>query len=738
MTTANDPKEKLTDMISAVRPATRLTRSLSIERYLPLLVAVGIVLALAVTAGLTRLYRISEIPPGIINDEGANGVDALRVLQGEHAVFFAEKASGREAMAIYAIALATRLLGPSLLAFHLPAALASVVTVFAVFWLGLLLFGKDEESGDSSIWRGLTVAGIGAGLLAASIGQTFLARGGFRANFLPLILSLSLALMWYAWSRTGPRNRNMGWVVLAGACVGLLPYTYIPARFTPFLFFILGLSFLIPFGPAAMGRVRAEWLKAGVFVAAAGLVAAPILIYFLLHPEDFFFRSLEISLSRDGSHSEMGTFLNNVVDYLLVFGVRGDRNWEYNFAGMPLLNAWQAIFFWTGVGVALWRWRRRPSYRLLLIWLGVMILPAMFTYNRGNGPNTLRIIGAAPAAYLLVGVGMWETVRLLNARFPRLKKTFPATLVGALVIGLVLVQGMFSYRIYFNEWRGTPAYYAAADAELAEAARVLNLQSSPADTVYLIPYSLSNGHYGFDYLYQGTAPAHVIHATTTHLPQKLESTLAGHEDVSIVKVVDWNDDLDWIGGGEEHTIALLNRYGTLLDSEEYQFFQIHSYSEMSFNRNWTFYDQLGPPSVHYDGGISLQGFAMGQGETQLSTQQTVDLGQQRSFWIAMQWQIAPELETEYAISLRLHSKEEGGVYQKDIVLLNTNRSRTDRWAPEKPVETLIHIKIPDDLESGQYELRLVVYDYETLKPTVELGVWEAETVLTTLQISLIQ
>ncbi len=36
---------------------------------------------------------------------------------------------------------------------------------------------------------------------------------------------------------------------------------------------------------------------------------------------------------------------------------------------------------------------------------------------------------------------------------------------------------------------------------------------------------------------------------------------------------------------------------------------------------------------------------------------------------------------------------------------------------------------------GDYELRLVVYDFETLKPAVELGVWEPETVLTSLQLS---
>jgi len=708
-----------------------LAQSQGKDRILVPLVAVGIVIALTAVVVMTRLYRLSEVPPGIINDEGANGVDALQVLQGQHHIFFAEKASGREPLAIYATALATHFLGPSLLAFHLPPALAGAGAVFAVFWLGLLLFGSDEQGGRPRPWRGLTVAGIGAGVMAASIGQTFLARGGFRANFLPLILALSLALLWRSWGHTGRRNSSWWGLALAGACAGLLLYTYIPARFAPFLFLLLGLSFLIPFGDAAKARVKAEWPRACVFVAAAGLVAAPILTYFILHPDDFFFRSREISLSLDSRRTQLGAFLNNVVDYLLIFGVAGDPNENYNFAGKPLLSPWEALFFWAGVGMSLWRWRRRPPHRLLLIWLGVMLLPAMLSYNRGHGPNALRIIGAAPAAYLLVGVGVWETARLLKGRISFQNATAAAA-VGLLVPCVILVQGAFAYRTYFYEWVGTPNYYAAADAEIADAAHVLNQQPSDARSVYLIPYHLSNGHYGFDYLYRGEAPAHVIHSTMTHLPQKIESILASNEEVASVKVVDWNDELGWTGGGEEFTVALLEKYGTYLGSQQHTFLQVHTFSDVALDRSWTFYESLGPPSVDYDGGISLLGIALGQGDTQLAAQPQINLGPERTFWLAMRWQTAPGLDTEFAVSLRLHDSEGGGVYQRDIVLLDPNYSRTNNWPPEQPVETLYHMEVPPDLKPGEYELRLIVYDYESLKPTVELGVWEPEVVIADL------
>ena len=84
------------------------------------------------------LYRLDELPPGINQDEGAHGVDALRVLEGEHAVFFTGH-GGREGMVVYAVALATALIGRTLLATHLPGALAS-----AVDGLRRLLAGLDS------------------------------------------------------------------------------------------------------------------------------------------------------------------------------------------------------------------------------------------------------------------------------------------------------------------------------------------------------------------------------------------------------------------------------------------------------------------------------------------------------------------------------------------------------------------------------------------------------------------
>ncbi len=701
------------------------------------LVTAGILIALALAVVVLRLQRLTDFPQGIQSDEGPDGVYALQVLEGEHAVFFPEAASGREWMGVYTIALTTSFLGRTLLAFRLPTALASAGTVFAVFWLGRLLFGRDEN-GQATPWRGLLIGGVGAGLLAVSLGQTIIGRASLRANFLPLFLALCFALLWWGWRPAG-EQRSWRRIALAGVCAGLLPYTYIPSRFTPFLFLFFGLSFLWPLRAVTRERVRAELPWAAIFIGVAGLVAAPILIYFALNPEHFFIRSREVWVLRESQGTALGAFLNNTWEHLLAFGFHGDLRERYNFAGRPMLNPWEAFFFWYGVGMAVWRWQRRPAYRLLLLWLAVLLAPAMLAIDFGLGPNTLRMIGAAPAVYLLIGVGIWETYCLLRerlglSRILRVDGSSAALVLGAAVSGVVVIQGVNTYRTYFQQWAVTPAFYLAYHGEWANAAHELNAQPASANMVYLIPYRFDE-HYGFEYLYQGEAPAHVVRANRPDLARRVETLLGATGEVSSVKVLDWKEDLTWSGEGDENLVALLGKFGRYSGSEEFSNFRLYTYTDIDLERSWTFYEYLEPLTVPYDGGIDLRGLAVGEGEEQLSSQQLIELGEARSMWVALQWQTTPGLETDYAISLRLHNSEGEKSFQKDYVLGDSTFARTRHWAAGEAVDTLFHLDFGVDLRPGEYELRLIVYSTETNIPTVEIGVWEPEMVLARLRLA---
>ena len=700
------------------------------ERLNVILVTVGILLVLALAVGLLRFHRLSELPLALHNDEGAHGINALQVLQGEHAAFFPEN-HGREGLIVYAIALSISLLGRTELAIRVPTALASAGSVFVLFWLGQVLFGRDEETGQATPWRGMWIGGVGAALLAVSLGQTIIGRSAMRGNFLPMLLSLSLVLLWRGW-----RRRSLWRIVLAGVCSGLLPYTYIPARFVPLLFLFFGLSFLFPLGSLTRARIRTELPWVGVFVGIAGLVAAPIVFHFIQHPEHFFFRSNQLLVFLPGRilGVPLEAFLVNTWEHLLALGFRGDPVWLRNIPGRPMLNLWEAFFFWLGAGSAVWRWRQQPAYRLLFLWFWILLLPAMLSIDH-TVPNSLRMIGTAPAIYLLAAAGMWETFRFLKEKLFQGGDTWAAIAVGVVITGMVLVQGVGTYRNYFQNWQATvPESKWAYWAMWGELAQVVRAQSPDLDTVYLIP--VHSWHYSVEYLDQVEEPAHVVYLLSApNRVQQVKDELAVVGDNYIAKIVDLNDD------GHSHLshqeterfVLLLGKYGRFLGSEEYANIRIHNFEGISLDRPWTLVDNLKSSEVHYDGGISLHAFAMGQGEEQLSSNQPFSMDQDRSWWLAMQWQTAPGLEVVFSISLRLHDAEGGNVYQRDVVLENSNRIPTNKWPADELVDTLHLLEFPSEIPPGEYELRLVVYDYETLKPTVELGVWEPEVTLARLR-----
>ena len=146
---------------------------------------------------------------------------------------------------------------------------------------------------------------------------------------------------------------------------------------------------------------------------------------------------------------------------------------------------------------------------------------------------------------------------------------------------------------------------------------------------------------------------------------------------------------------------------------------------------WTFYEQLEPLAVEYDSGISLLGIALGQGEVQLSTGQLLELDQGRSLWVALQWQDDVASDIDYATSIRLYPVDKDGdwVYQEDTDLWKILPATTEIGTLTVQIDTFVPMSFPADLPAGEYELRLLVYDTETLQPAVRIGIWEPELLL---------
>ncbi len=136
------------------------------------------------------------------------------------------------------------------------------------------------------------------------------------------------------------------------------------------------------------------------------------------------------------------------------------------------------------------------------------------------------------------------------------------------------------------------------------------------------------------------------------------------------------------------------------------------------SRAWDF-QPYANRTIHYDGGITLLDFS---------------LERDHFLWVRMKWKSAPGLNIDYKTSLRLHNAEVGNAWSNDYILLSVDNLTTAQWKPDTTVDTLSYVDIPPDIPPGQYELQLVVYDEETLKPTAELDVWITEIALAQLQL----
>ena len=106
--------------------------------------------------------------------------------------------------------------------------------------------------------------------------------------------------------------------------------------------------------------------------------------------------------------------------------------------------------------------------------------------------------------------------------------------------------------------------------------------------------------------------------------------------------------------------------------------------DISLARPWTFYEYLEPLTVHYDGGVSLLGLALGQGEEQLAIRQQLLQSGSRIVlcgWV-LQWQTSPWVGYRLCdIPAALQCCGRNGFYQEDVVL----RKATNHCAYEPVV-----------------------------------------------------
>lgn len=376
-----------------------------------------------------------------------NGLDALNVLEGRHALFFPAN-NGREPAYIYLTALSIAIFGRSALALRLAAAVVGTLTTWLIYQLASTWF--ERHTGLLAAW-----------VWAVTLWPVHLSRIGLRVVLLAPMLALTF------WLGTLAYRRQERWLwLLAGMSYGAAFYTYLAVRFTPLLF-LLFLVYL-----AWRGRLRAIWPGVLWFIAGAAVVLAPLAILAWQHPQLLLGRSGQVSILNpvvnDGDL--WGALWRHAGRGLGLFLWHGDTILRHNPAGRPVFDVFMALPFLAGLGWCLWRWRQ-PAAALLLLWTAVMLGPTILAEDT---PHFLRAAGLLPAVAILPAIGLTQLWA-----WPRLPPRLRRPLVVALALATLLIT-VIDYARYVRQPDVAFLFQAAA----TDMARQINAETAET-TVFL-------------------------------------------------------------------------------------------------------------------------------------------------------------------------------------------------------------------------------------------------------------
>jgi len=375
--------------------------------------------AIAIAAAL-RFFYIGSIPPGLYHDEAFNGLDALRVLSGEERrvkVFF-EANYGREPLFIYLTTIPLTLLGRSPGAIRVVAATIGTLTIPASYLMAKAMFDRR-------------VGIITAAIASVTLWHVHLSRVGFRAVTMPLLVALAI---WQIWLGLKGKGKKCLHLLAGGVLYGFSFYTYSAARFTPFPLSAFSLYLAIKEKWQAIGR------GAIVFVLAAILTSAPLMLYALKNWEFFMGRFSQVSIFNPAINKGnlLGTLAQNISRTLLMFTHRGDFQPRHNVPHRPVFDPLMALFFVYGLIICVKYALKRAEHSFLLIWSGMMLMPTVLAED---APHFLRASGILPVVFVLPAIGLDSVFRFLEE-----KKGQPfATCLVALALLISFGKTAFDY-----------------------------------------------------------------------------------------------------------------------------------------------------------------------------------------------------------------------------------------------------------------------------------------------------
>ncbi len=408
------------------------------------------VAAVTLLALILRVAALDRVPYTLGGDEAWHGLLARQVLSGELRNPFVMGYMSMPTFFYWPISWSLRLVGNDIIGLRMPAALAGMVTIPILYLFARRLWGRR-------------IALLCALFLTAYDYHIHYSRLGANNVWDPFFVVLTL---WLVDLGLTCRDRlgSSRFFALAGLVAGLSVFYYTGARLLPPLVAVYVTFVWIK---RTRSQKTGEWpgSYAGplLALAMAFLVAAgPMLGLALSHPDDWNARINQVGIIQSGwLAQEPGltgkTLLQVLVEQFLraagAFHVFPDRTAWYG-ADQPLLGPVAGGFAIFGMAWALFHWRERRHFLVLIWFWSVVLTGGMLTESP---PSSQRLVIAIPAVSILVALGLERTVALLR-RLLDLKHDLWDGIVPAALMAVLMIVAV---RFYFVEFTSARRYGSA-------------------------------------------------------------------------------------------------------------------------------------------------------------------------------------------------------------------------------------------------------------------------------------
>ncbi len=375
-----------------------------------------LLLVVTLLALILRVFKITEIPPGLYWDEAANGYAAYSIqMTGADEwgtplpLLFRSLNDYKPPAFIYLISVFQKFLGPTELSVRLPAAVIGTLSLPAIYLLatelGYILFKTLKSRRIFAL--------ISAFLLGTSMWHLQFTRAGFEAG-LGLLAALSGLAFFLRALRVNPI-----FFFPSGLSFVLGIYSFHAARiFIPLLVLFLGLLFLKRLLPPSKSLLLS--------IALSLLVLLPFLPTFV-SPEGRARLKSEGLDPRNGSvvyQFQQNLIANFDMEYLFF---RGDQNGRHSVKKLGQFYLWQLPFILSGLYLLS---RKSPRLSLVLVlWAILAAVP----------PAITKVSPHAQRGFLMI------PPFLIFASYGIVTFTSRLKILSVLSLPLILAFALFSY-----------------------------------------------------------------------------------------------------------------------------------------------------------------------------------------------------------------------------------------------------------------------------------------------------